>query len=87
MPEILSTDEYGVNYVAASFETAQEAYDSLQEALDNAETLPEARRLAAALEQAAEMLWAQTETETAIDRSGLKNLYETTDKYWGHSRY
>jgi cytosine/adenosine deaminase-related metal-dependent hydrolase len=30
---------------------------------------------------------AQTELEAAIDRSGLKNLHETTGKYWGHSRY
>ncbi len=30
---------------------------------------------------------AQTEIEAAIDRSGLKNLYDTTDGYWGHSRY
>ena len=30
---------------------------------------------------------AQTELEAAIDRSGMKNLHETTDRYWGHSRY
>jgi len=30
---------------------------------------------------------AQTELEAAIDRSGLSNLHETTDGYWGHSRY
>lgn len=59
MPEILATDEYGVSYVACSFETAQEAVDALSDALNNAETLPEARRLAAALEQAAEMLMAE----------------------------
>ena len=30
---------------------------------------------------------AQEEIEAAVGRSGMKNLYETTDRYWGHSRY
>ena len=30
---------------------------------------------------------AQEEIEAAVVRSGMKNLYETTDRYWGHSRY
>jgi len=30
---------------------------------------------------------AQEEIEAAVGRSGLKDLYETTDRYWGHSRY
>jgi 5-methylthioadenosine/S-adenosylhomocysteine deaminase len=30
---------------------------------------------------------AQTEIEATIDRSGMSNLYETTEGYWGHSRY
>ena len=30
---------------------------------------------------------AQEEIEAAVGRSGLKDLYETTDGYWGHSRY
>lgn len=30
---------------------------------------------------------AQQELETAVNRSGLKRLFETTKKYWGHSRY
>jgi len=30
---------------------------------------------------------AQEEIEAAVGRSGLKGLFETTDRYWGHSRY
>jgi len=30
---------------------------------------------------------AQEEIEAAVGRSGLKGLHETTDRYWGHSRY
>jgi len=30
---------------------------------------------------------AQEEIEAAVGRSGLKGLQETTDRYWGHSRY
>ncbi|MFH2111400.1 MAG: amidohydrolase family protein [Candidatus Bathyarchaeota archaeon] len=30
---------------------------------------------------------ADQEIEAAVGRSGLKDLYETTDRYWGHSRY
>ena len=30
---------------------------------------------------------ADLEIEAAVDRSGLKDLYETTDRYWWHSRY
>ena len=29
----------------------------------------------------------QEEAEAAIGRSGLRELLEYTDKYWGHSRY
>ncbi|MFH0850523.1 MAG: hypothetical protein V1924_06250 [Candidatus Bathyarchaeota archaeon] len=27
------------------------------------------------------------EIEAGVGRSGLKDLYETTDRYWGHSKY
>jgi 5-methylthioadenosine/S-adenosylhomocysteine deaminase len=30
---------------------------------------------------------ANQEIEAAVGRSGLKDLYVTTDRYWGHSRY
>ena len=30
---------------------------------------------------------AQEEIEAAVGRSGLKELYETTNRYWSHSRY
>jgi 5-methylthioadenosine/S-adenosylhomocysteine deaminase len=30
---------------------------------------------------------AQEEIEAAVGRSGLSGLYETTERYWGHSRY
>jgi 5-methylthioadenosine/S-adenosylhomocysteine deaminase len=30
---------------------------------------------------------ADQEIEAAVGRSGLKDLYATTDRYWGHSRY
>jgi cytosine/adenosine deaminase-related metal-dependent hydrolase len=30
---------------------------------------------------------AQEEIKSAVGRSGLKKLFDTTDRYWGHSRY
>jgi cytosine/adenosine deaminase-related metal-dependent hydrolase len=30
---------------------------------------------------------AQREIEAAVGRSGMKGLFETTEKYWGHSTY
>ncbi|MCW4049010.1 MAG: amidohydrolase family protein [Candidatus Bathyarchaeota archaeon] len=39
------------------------------------------------VDEAAILEMAQEEIEAAVERSGMKRLYETTDRYWGHSRY
>ena len=44
-------------------------------------------RMVKTVDEAEVLEKAQTEIEVAIDCSGLKNLYDTTDGYWGHSRY
>jgi len=30
---------------------------------------------------------AQEEIEAAVGRSGMNTLFDTTGRYWGHSRY
>jgi len=39
------------------------------------------------VDEAGVLEMAQGEIEAAVGRSGMKDLFETTDRYWGHSRY
>ncbi len=44
-------------------------------------------RLVKTVDEAGVLEMAQVEIEAAVGRSGMKDLFETTDRYWGHSRY
>jgi hypothetical protein len=61
-------------------------HDDLDTVIVDGEILMEDRKVKT-VDETAVLEKAQTELEAAIDRSGLKNLHETTGKYWGHSRY
>jgi len=39
------------------------------------------------VDEAAILEMAQEEIEAAVGRSGMKALFDTTDRYWEHSRY
>jgi hypothetical protein len=56
MFEIYAVDEYGYSYVAAAYDSAQEAKEALEDALDRARTVDEAFGIRNALCQVYEEL-------------------------------